>query len=376
MTPQALRSRLRALPKVELHRHLEAAARLETLWELHQAAGETMHASLDEMRAALVAPDGAAPGFIGFLSRFLKLRFHYGDAAAVARLVREVVQDAAADGVVHLEIRFSPTFWARCMKRLDFGMPDPANPLSTPAPIPTVDEAAQAAEIILRAARAEAERRAISVSFILSISRNAGVEVNRPGTELLTRPVGAAFAGVDVAGDESFPIEGVAELFEPWRTAGKVLTLHAGEDPRAEAGGARNVREAVERYGAARIGHGIRAIEDPKVIELLQRRGVVLEVCPTCNVLTRAARSFSEHPLKRLAEAGVAVTLNTDDPLLCGIGLTEEYARAHERCGLSLEHLRAAALQGARAALLPEAARSKLIQRVTAAWDEFCSAVK
>ena len=371
LTPQALRARLRALPKVELHRHLEASARLETLWELHQAAGAGVHASLDEMRAALVIPDGLAPGYMGFLSRFLKLRFSYGDAAAVTRLVREVVADAAADGVVHLEIRFAPTFWARCMKTLDCGTPGPTNLLNAPAPIPSVDEAARAAEIILRAARSEAQRRGISVSFILSISRHAGVEVNRPGTELLTRPVGTAFAGVDVAGDESFPLAEVAELFEPWQQAGKVLTLHAGEDPRAAAGGARNVREAVERYGAARIGHGIRAIEEASVVELLRRRGSVLEVCPTSNVQTQSAPSFTAHPLKRLVEAGVALTLNTDDPLLCGVDLTEEYARAHERCGLSLEQLRDVALQGAKAALLPAAARCELIQRVTAAWDEF-----
>jgi len=354
--PADLRARLRALPKVDLHRHLEGALRPETLWEFHQARGERRHASLAALREALIVPPGAAPGFLGFLDRFPALRFHYGGPAEIERLGREAVADAADDGVVHLELRSSPAFLAaRQLKQPDG------------APPPPVELVEASAEALVRGARTEAARRGVSLVFILCLGRHAGVAANRPSAELLARPIGAAFAAVDLAGDEQIPVADFEELFGPWREAGRALTLHAGEDLRGD--GAARVREAVLHHGAARIGHGVRAIEDPATVELLRTRGVPLETCLTSNVQTRAAASFAAHPAGPLLRAGVHVTLNSDDPVVSGITLSEDYARVRERAGLSLDELRRLAVNGARAAVLPAAEREALAQRIVAAWD-------
>ncbi|MBI3828974.1 MAG: adenosine deaminase [Planctomycetes bacterium] len=368
---QELRARLRALPKTELHCHLEAAARLETLWDLHRAAGETLHASLGEFQQRVVLPEGAAPGFPAFLGRFSMLRFCYGGTAGLERIAREVVADFAADGVVHLELRLNPVFWARRLTRAATLVQLVPGEETIAGPLPSAAAIAQAVQAIVRGAQAEAARCKISVGFILSFGRHVEAPANAAAAQLFEEPVGRAFSAVDVAGDEALPLQPVLPFVESGRKAGLAVTLHAGEDPRAEAPGANGVREAVEQYHAARIGHGVRAVESPAVLKLLADRKIALEVCLTSNVQTQAARSYSEHPLRQLLAAGVPATLNTDDPLISGITLTEEYARAHERCGLPLHALRDLAVQGAAAAFLPAAERTKLVARVSEAWDAF-----
>lgn len=355
--PAELRARLRALPKVELHRHLEGAFRIGTLWEFHRSQGAKLHASEAALRAALEVPPGEAPGFLPFLSRFAAVRFPYGDLDAIRRLGREAVEDAHADGIVHQEIRFSPVFLARRLREV---------PVSDAPPPDELVEAA--AEALITGARATAGKLGVSVAFICCLGRHFSAAVNRPSADLLRRPVGRHFAALDVAGEEACPMAGMDGFFEPWRAAGKGLTLHAGEDP--DGPGARNVREAVEVYGADRVGHGVRAAEDSATLELLRECGTVLEVCVTSNVQTTVAAGYEQHQLKALLDAGVKATLNTDDPVLSAIDLTEEYARAHERCGLSLRQLRALAVAAAEAAFLPAPERAALAERVAEAWDE------
>jgi adenosine deaminase len=223
-----------------------------------------------------------------------------------------------------------------------------------------------AAETLVRAARQEARRRGVSIVFIVCLNRGVELTVNRPATDLLRRPIGAHLAGLDVAGDEAVPIGPLGDLIRPWQAAGRVVTLHAGEDPRGA--GAASVREAVEVWRADRIGHGVRAAEDPATVAWLARKGIPLEAALTSNVQTRAVASYRTHPLGALLRAGVRVTLNSDDPVISGATLSEDYARAHERTGLNWDELRQLAIHGARAAFLPPAARAKLARRIAAAW--------
>lgn len=329
--------------------------RPETLWEFHEAQGQRLHAGFEALRRALVVPPGECPGFLGFLSRFTSLRFRYGGMNEIERLGREAVEDAASDGVIHLELRFSPVFLARRMREQPEGDPFAAPP-------PPVEEIEAAAEAMVRGARNEASRRGISVVFILCLNRAGGLALNRPAADLLRRPVGAALAAVDVAGDESLPLDELKPLLAEWREAGKTLTLHAGEDPRGD--GAARVREAVLVYGATRIGHGIRAIEDAETVALLRDRGIVLETCLTSNVQTGAAVSYAAHPLKRLLAAGVRATLNSDDPAISGIRLSDDFGWAVSRAGLTEDERQQALLNAADGALLPELGRVALRNRL------------
>ena len=347
---------------MDLHRHLEGALRVETLFELHQARRQRLHPSLRVLRRRLVVPPGERPGFAAFLERFNHLRFCYGGPGAIERLAREAVADAAADGVVHLELRFSPVFAARRQH-------DTLAPALSREHPPAPEEVEASAQAVVRAARDEAALHGISVAFIVCLNRSGGTELNRPAVELLNRPVGAALAGLDVAGDESVPLSEVGELIALGRAAGRKITLHAGEDPRGD--GAARVREAAEVWGADRIGHGVRVAEHKPTAEWLRQRGVPLEICLTSNVQTRAAASFAAHPLGPLLRAGLRVTLNTDDPAISGTTLSEEYARAHEQAGLNRTELARLALNGAQAAFLPDGERRALARRIEAAWRDW-----
>jgi adenosine deaminase len=229
-----------------------------------------------------------------------------------------------------------------------------------------VDEAATAAEAVVRGARREAERWGVSVALVVTLGRHFGVARNEPAARLLHRPVGAMLVGLDLAGDESFPAQAFEQFLREWRTAGKGLTIHAGEDSRGA--GAENVRQAVVEWSADRIGHGVQAHGDKELVRLLARRGTVIEACPTSNVQTRACRSFREHPLQKLLSAGVTVTINTDDPAVSGTTLSNEYLRAFQRCGLTCSELRTCALNAARGAFLPREAAARLRRRVEAGW--------
>ncbi len=336
---------------LDLHRHLEGSLRPETLWAFHEAQGQRRHGSLDALRRALVVPSGEHPGFLGFLSRFDALRFRYGGLNEIERVGREVVEDAALDGVVYLELRFSPVFLARRLREQPEGDPFTAPP-------PPGEDLEAVAEAVVRGARAEASRRGIGIAFILCLNRAGGLMLNRSAADLLRRPVGEAFAALDVAGDESVSLDEATPLLAEWREAGKALTLHAGEDPRGD--GAARVREAVLVHGATRVGHGIRAIEDVETLALLRDQGTVLETCLTSNVQTGAAASYETHPLKRLLSAGVRATLNSDDPTVSGMRLSDDYERAVNAAGLSQAELQQAILNAVDGAFTTEAQRVEL----------------
>lgn len=384
-----LRRLLRGLPKVELHRHSEGALPLRTLWEFHERAGLTLFPDYETFRRLIVVSDGEAPGFAEFLARFRFLYFYYGGPEAVARLGREIVTAAGADGVAHLEFRFSPVFWGRrlrpddpaaaslreLLRRTDLNailsgaLPLAALPPLVPGEPPSLAVVEEAVEALTAGATAAAKEHGLSLVFICSLGRDYGLEGNRPALELLlSRPLGSLFAGVDVAGDEGISPASLAGVLTELRRKGYRLTIHAGEAGSGETGAA-NVREAVRRFGAERIGHGVAAATSPPTLKLLRERGTALEVCPTSNVQTGAAVSFAAHPLKKLLRAGAKASINTDDPTLSAVSSTEEYARAVERCGLDLEEVAACAVNGARAAFLPEERRRELLAVLKEAWE-------
>ena len=351
------RETLRALPKVDLHRHLEGALRPRTLWELHCREKQNCHASLEALQNAYTISAGERPGFEAFLGRFNALHFKYGGEDALERMAAEAVADAAADGVIHLELRFSPVGFARRMQERLLGVP---------APFKSAAEVAGAVEALARGARGEARRQGISVAFIATIGRHFGAAANQPTAELPGHRVGAEFSALDLAGEERYAAAEFAPVFARWKEAGRGVTIHAGEDPNGL--GAASVREALD-FGADRIGHGIRAHGDPRTVERLARSGVALEVCLTSNFQTRACATLRVHPLRGLLEAGVCATLNTDDPAVSMTTLSGEYALAQEQCGLTPGQLRQCALNAAQAAYVPAAEKARLLRRISEAWD-------
>lgn len=294
---------------VDLHRHLEGSVRFDTLRELLREIGSEVPARELRRRTTM---KGEKPGFARFLSKFEIYRGIYPSREWIERVAYEAAEDARKDGVGRLELRFSPTHFGRRMRAKG------------------EDVAAWIAGAARRAHR--------GVSFVATYGRDFGVKGNAPTTRAVegTR----VFSGLDLAGNEAVPAAPFGALFKRLKLP---CTIHAGE-----AGGAENVREAVERFGARRIGHGVRVLEDPAVLELARSRGVVFEVCLTSEIQTGAARSWRRHPAPAMLRAGLGVTLNTDDPTVCGTSLSEELKRA-KRAGLTGKEIEACRARAAAA---------------------------
>jgi adenosine deaminase len=280
--------------RVDLHRHLEGSIRFSTFLELAREAGIALPVAELRRRTSML---GERPGFRRFLSKFELYRGLYPSLEWVERVAFEAAEDAARDGVTHLELRFSPTHFGR----------------RTGAP----------GEAVAERVRKGARRAGIPVAFVATFGRDFGVKGNLQTARAVEGT--DVFAGLDLAGDEAVPAGPFRALFRRLRLP---CTIHAGE-----AGGAENVREAMRAFGARRIGHGVRVLRDPSVVEEARRRRVLFEVCLTSNLQTGAARSWEAHPLRRMVEAGLEVVLCTDDPSICGTSLSAELRAARTRLG-------------------------------------------
>lgn len=325
-----------AWPKIELHRHLEGSIRLATLIEVAHEFDIPLPAyTVDQLRphVQVTAADDASS--TAFLSKFDVLRKFYCSMDIIERIAREAVEDAAQDNVKYMELRFTPHALARF------------NDYSYADVIERVCSATQAAQA----------RHDIRVRLIVSVNRHESVEIAEQVLEAALAANHCDIVAMDLAGQEvGYSARPFQPLFERAQAAGLSLTVHAGEWD-----GADNVREAVEVLGADRIGHGVRAVEDAAVVQLVRERGVTLEVCPTSNMQSGVVSELHHHPLIDLSTLEVATTINTDDPSISDITLTDELVLAHTGLGLSLDRIRTNILNAAKAAFLDDDERAALV---------------
>ncbi len=341
MGTAAMRSMLKKFPKIDLHRHLEGSIEPETLLYIARTWGGKLPAGDLETLRPHVQMIGEKPGFKTFLSKFGVYRGFYPCREAIEYTVSRAVETAAADSVKYLELRYSPTHFAAQGRFCERDVVD----------------------WVHGAMQRTARTCGITVVPILTISRDYGYAMAAATVELALSLPGGSFAGLDIAGDELLnPAEPFAELFAKFRARGLGLTIHAGE-----VTGAGTVRQAVERFGAMRIGHGIRAAGDSEVMRLLKERNVLLEVCLTSNVHTAAVPSLQAHPITTLVRNGVPVSLNTDDPAISGITLSGEYALACAQLGCTVEVLKKFNREALSQAFHPD--RSWLAKKISHYWQ-------
>ena len=304
---------LKATPKVDLHRHLEGSIRLGTLLDLYREHGH----ALPETSEAELAPSAQVleplSSLDEVLARFTIAQGAFFDEAACERIAFEAVEDLAADHVRLAELRFSPGFLCE-PHGLDW------------------DEAMAA---IARGAERASARFDVVVGLIAIASRNYGLESAERTAEFAWRHRDRLVA-FDLAGNEqTHPPSLYTDVVAGLEGSGLHLTTHYGE-----AGGAEFPREAVEALDSERLGHGVSVAEDPSVIALVRERGVTLEMCPTSNRRTGAVDDLAEHPARRLLDQDVSVTINTDNPGLFAVDLTNELEVCVERLGFSDDDLR------------------------------------
>lgn len=295
-------------PLLDLHRHLDGSIRLQTILELGQQHGVALPGTtLDELRPHVVITT-PQPGLAEFLAKFRWMVGVLADYAACRRVARECVEDARGEGLRYVELRFSPEFMAEA-HQLD---------------------SSRVTAAVIEGVREGEEATGVKVNLIGILTRNYGVErAWRELQALLDHR--QEIVALDLAGDEGhWPPELFIDHFQKGRDAGWQVTIHAGE-----AAGASSIITAIKKLGATRIGHAVRAIESPAVMELLKERRIGIEANLTSNVQTSTVPNYASHPLKRFLEAGLLATINTDDPGISGIDLPYELDVAAPAAGLS-----------------------------------------
>jgi adenosine deaminase len=327
VSSQAMPRDLRTLPKAHLHLHLEAAQRPSTLGELLQRYG-------------IPAPPAGDGTFDGFL-RIADVVFRsFRRPDEYVRLVGEMAEDAGAQGAVWLE----PGVWLTQGTADRIGLADP--------------------EAVLRAlleAAADAQAATgVGIGFMISASRNRPPEEAVALARLAARYAGRGVVSFGMGGDEARgPAEPFAPAFAIARAAGLLCTPHAGEHA-----GPPSVLAALNALSARRILHGVRAVEDPILVQRLVDSGVCLDVCPTSNVALSVCRSLHEHPLPKLLAAGVACSLNADDPVIFGCDLLDEYELARRALGLDDPALAEIARNSLRHSGAPDALKREALGRI------------
>ncbi|CEM20055.1 unnamed protein product [Vitrella brassicaformis CCMP3155] len=340
----------KALPKVELHCHLEGAVRLSTIlhyWHKYGLQTEDHEADLKDY----FQPSRPLPNLSAFLSVFGRSQVLYREAEFFRRIAYEVCEDKARDGVQLLELRYAP---AHCS-------PDPP-PASLPHPL-SYDEVLGAVAEGIR----EAEKKFdIEVGLICLAVSTLGADSVKKTAEFaaIHRDM---FCGLDVAGSED-------DLEWCWplvKGVGLPLTVHCGQDICSRAameGRAKdNVRFAVEQMGATRIGHGVLVGRDEAMVEWLNERDVLLELSVTSNVFTGAVKSVEAHPLPFFLSKGLRVCVNTDDPGVTGSGIAEEYAMLNARLGISEADFLLTSIDALRGSFLPDDRKVRVRERLDCA---------
>lgn len=307
---------IQAMPKVELHCHLELALRQATLKEFALERGYDVAEDQKFSDAFLItSPMGELPSV---LHKFLNTRDVLDTVECLERVAFEVCEDMYLHSNVRvLELRYSPSFL------LDKHTHIAADAMQ---------------DAIQRGVRRAEATYPMVVGLICILQRIKSVADNANWVDFALNHRNG-FLALDLADNEvDFDPEPFIPLFQRAKAGGLGITVHAGE-PKVP-GISKNIATAIESMGADRIGHGLQAIEDPKVIDLLIQTDTPLELCPTSNWLTGACAGLAKHPIKELMTAGVKTTINTDDPGIMVTHLNQEFQRAHAHTGLSHDQLR------------------------------------
>jgi adenosine deaminase len=323
---------LAALPKVDLHVHLEGSMRATTVVELAERHGVELPEGLREGRYEF-------RDFRHFIDEWVAGLRCLNEPADFRRIALEFCQDQAAEGVRYAEVSFS--------------LPDHAE---------RFDDWEMPMDAVLEGFAEGEERFGVTCSMYVDIVRGIDMELSRRAMETAARYVGRGVIGIGLGGEEKFPPEPYAEIFREGVERGLHSIPHAGETH-----GPASIRGAIEALEAERLGHGIHVMDDPALVAEVRERGIALDVCPTSNAMTRSVEALEAHPLGAMLDAGLTCTLASDDPSMFHSFLGDEYVVCREVLGFDDERIAALARNGVRASFAPPELKDEL-ERGVDAW--------
>ena len=250
----------------------------------------------------------------------------------------EAIQDAATDNVKYMELRFTPVALSRAER---FPLHD-------------------VIDWVITSSKAAAKEFNVIVKLIASVNRHESAEIAEQVAWLAADHLEDGLVALDLAGNEAeFPSEPFYGIFKEAKQAGLNVTIHAGE-----WGPANHIKEAIEDLGAERIGHGVRVLEDENIAALARERNTAFEVCITSNYQSGVVESLDTHPMVKMLENGINVTINTDDPSISRITLSHEYYAACEDLKMPQNILKKRIVAAAQAGFLPEDEKQKLVSQL------------
>lgn len=298
------------LPKIELHCHLDGSVRPETIIDIAKKEGVNIPSYDIEIIKNMVTAPIECTSLNEYLERFKLPISVMQSKESLTRIAYELLEDSAKENIKYIEIRFAP------LLHTEKGL--------------TIEEII---ESVLKGIKEAEEKYDIKGNLILSCLKTMPVESIFDVIEAGRKFLGKGVVAVDLAGAEE---PGFSEKFiEPISLAKKYgyrITIHAGEN-----GVGKNVHEAIELLGAERIGHGVFIKDCSEAYNLVRDKGVVLEICPTSNIQTKAVIDIKDHPVYSFHKDGIKVTLNTDNRTVSDIDLSSEYILVADKFGLTYE---------------------------------------
>ena len=334
---------LRAIPKVELHRHLDGSVRFETIIDLAKKYQLDLGIDLSNLellrkKTKITSPMNSLGEVLDTFWTTQKVMCNYD---AIKRIAFENVEDCFRDGVKLSELRFAPTFIAEG-KKLDY------------------DEIIEA---VIDGVRDAKEKFKIEVGLIHIIPRALSLEKSMVATkkilEYKKNKGRELIVGFDLADGEKFEdIETFIDVTELARDAGLGVTVHSGEDTTAN-----HVIETINKLKAQRIGHGIKIFGNDEAIQLVKDKNVHLEVCPTSNWLTKCVEQIADHPIKKLLDRGVSVSINSDDPHIMNIDLVSEYLVCQKYYSMNISDFKKTNLMALKHSFLSEDKKESVGQK-------------
>ncbi|NRA59464.1 MAG: adenosine deaminase [Psychrobium sp.] len=326
----------RNIPLTDIHRHLDGNIRLQTILDL----GRQFNCPLPSDNIIGLKPYVQVvekePSLMAFLSKLDWMVGVLGDLDSVRRVAFENVEDAFNAGIDYAELRFSPGYMAMSHKLPAQGV----------------------VEAVIEGIKQGQAKYDVKVNLIGILSRTFGVDACQVELDALLSQRDQLVA-IDLAGDElGFPSNMFLKQFKQARDSDLNITVHAGE-----AAGSEAIWYAIEKLGARRIGHGVKAIEDPRLMDFLAKEQIGIESCPTSNIHTSTVASYATHPIKDFLDRDILVSLNTDDPGVSDIEIAYEYNEAAKAIGLSAMQLQTLQVNGLKQAYLSNSEKQQLIDK-------------
>ena len=323
-------SQINRLPKIELHLHLDCSLSYEVVKKIDSSVTE------QEYLQAYIAP-AKCTNLADFLTRAIKGFALMQTKEQIQLVVHDLFKQLVTDNMLYVEIRFAP------LQHTEKGM--------TPY------------EVIAAAEQATAEaikETGIEARLILCTLRHFTEAQSMETVQLAEKFKGTYVAGFDIAADEAgFPIDNHIEAFKYAKEHAIFCTAHAGE-----AKGAGSVWETLQYFGPSRIGHGVRSIEDKKLVEHLCKNNIHLEIYPTCNVQIDIYDNYENHPIDELYKAGVSLSVNTDTRTITNMNLNREYEKLQEVFGWTITDFYNCNVNALKAAFIPDQLKLTLLKKL------------